>query len=51
VGLTFVAYNLRRLINIIDKSLFKRFLAELVTLLILKTTVLKAFKAEIYLRV
>ncbi len=51
VGLMFVAYNLRRLINIIDKNLFKRFLAELVMLLLLKTTALKVFKAEIKHRI
>ena len=51
VGLMFVAYNLRRLINIIDKNLFKRFLAQLVMLLSPKTTVLKVFKAEIKHRV
>jgi hypothetical protein len=51
VGLMFVAYNLRRLINIIDKNLFKKFLAELVMSLLLKTTVLKVFKAEIKHRI
>ena len=30
VGFMFIAYNLRRLMNIIDKSEFKRFLQELV---------------------
>jgi hypothetical protein len=51
VGLMFVAYNLRRLINIIDKNLFKKFLAELVMSISLKTTVLKVFKAEIKHRI
>jgi len=31
VGLMFTAYNLRRLMNIIDKNLFKKFLKELVS--------------------
>lgn len=31
VGLMFTAYNLRRLINIIDKNTFKKFLKELVS--------------------
>jgi hypothetical protein len=43
----FVAYNLRRLINIIDMNLFKKFLAELVMLLCLKTAFLKVIKAAI----
>jgi len=47
VGLMFVAYNLRRLINSIDKNLFKKFLAGLVPLLLAKTAVLKVFKAKI----
>jgi len=51
VGLMFVAYNLRRLINIIDKNLFKKFLAELAMLLSVKTAVLKVFNAEIKHRV
>ena len=29
VGLMFVAYNLRRIMNILDKNIFKKFLAEL----------------------
>ena len=51
VGLMFVAYNLRRLMNIIDKNVFKKFLADLVALFLPKTTVLKVFKAEIKHRV
>ena len=51
VGLMFVAYNLRRLMNIIDKNQFKRFLADLVALFLPKTTVLKVIKAEIKHRV
>jgi len=45
VGLIFVAYNLRRLINIIDNNLFKKFLAELALLLSLKSVFLKVFRA------
>ena len=29
VGLMFVAYNLRRIMNILDKNIFKKFLKEL----------------------
>lgn len=47
VGLMFVAYNLRRLINIIDKDLFKKFLAELVLLFLPKTLLVKVFRAKI----
>ncbi|MBK8712109.1 MAG: hypothetical protein IPL97_09600 [Niastella sp.] len=36
VGLMFVAYNLRRLMNIIDKNSFQKFLKELVLLFSLK---------------
>ena len=32
VGLMFVAYNLRRMMNILDKNIFKKFLKELVFL-------------------
>jgi len=31
VGLIFIAYNLRRLMNIIDRNLFKKFLGEFVS--------------------
>lgn len=37
VGFMFVAYNLRRLMNIIDKNEFKKFLQQLVTLFFRKT--------------
>ena len=47
VGLMFVAYNLRRLINIIGKDLFKKFLAELVVLFLPLRTLLKTFSAII----
>lgn len=50
VGLMFVAYNLRRLINIIDKGVFKKFLAELSLLFLRGTTFLNAFKTEISYR-
>ena len=42
VGLMFVAYNLRRLLNIIDKNVFMKFLQELVLLLNRKKAGLKA---------
>jgi hypothetical protein len=45
VGFMFVAYNLRRLMNIIDKNLLTRFLKELVPLFFLKTNLLKAIRA------
>ena len=38
VGLMFVAFNLRRLMNIIDKNSFKKFLKELVPVVFLKTS-------------
>jgi hypothetical protein len=41
VGLMFVAYNLSRLVNIIDKNVFMKFLQELVLLLKRKTTPVK----------
>jgi transposase len=49
VGLMFVAYNLRRLMNIIDKNTFKKFLSELALLLTAKKTLSKAYKAKIKL--
>ncbi|MEO7482298.1 MAG: IS1182 family transposase [Ferruginibacter sp.] len=45
VGLMFVAYNLRRLMNIIDKNAFQKFLKELVCLFSQKTSLLNAFKS------
>lgn len=44
VGLMFVAYNLRRLINIVDKNVFKRFLKELVLFVFEKRASIKATK-------
>jgi transposase len=41
VGLMFTAFNLRRLINIIDKNLFKQFLKELAPLFFAKTFLTK----------
>jgi len=41
VGLMFVAFNLRRLMNIIDKNEFKKFLQELAFLFLTKWTSLK----------
>jgi len=46
VGLMFVAYNLRRLINIIDTSLFKKFLQELTFLL---TAIWMHIKPDIFI--
>jgi hypothetical protein len=41
VGLMFTALNLRRLINIIDKNVFKKFLRELALLFVAKIVSLK----------
>ena len=43
VGLMIVAFNLRRLMNIIDKKLFQKFLQELALLFSAKMTLLIAF--------
>jgi len=43
VGLMFTAFNLRRLINIIDKNVFKQFLQELAYLFFAKPIPTKAF--------
>jgi transposase len=45
VGLMFTAFNLRRLINIIDKNAFKQFLRELASLFFAKLTSLQLFAA------
>ena len=45
VGLMFVAYNLRRLMNILGKNDFEKFLRELGFLFFLKTTSVKVNKA------
>jgi hypothetical protein len=45
VGLMFVAYNLRRLMNIIGKDLLTKFLAELVLLFLPPGTLVKTFSA------
>jgi transposase len=45
VGLMFTALNLRRLINILDKNAFKKFLGELASLLFVTTIALKPFSA------
>jgi transposase len=47
VGLMFTALNLRRLMNIIDKDLFKKFLKELVRLFFVKASKLKPFLEQI----
>ena len=44
VGLMFVAFNLRRLMNIIDKTMLTKFLKELVSLFFQKTALLKAIR-------
>jgi len=43
VGLMFIALNLRRLMNILDKNVLTKFLRELATLFIAKTLLTKAF--------
>ncbi len=45
VGFMFTALNLRRLMNIIDKNVFKKFLSELASLFYYKTPSLKSFGA------
>jgi len=45
VGFMFVAYNIRRLMNIIGKDQLKKFLAELVLLFLIPGTLLKTFSA------
>lgn len=45
IGLMFTAFNLRRLINIIDKNGFKQFLKELASLYFVKTTSLQLCRA------
>jgi len=47
VGLMFTAINLRRIMNIVDKNVFKKFLEELGFLLFEKTTFIKAFTFKI----
>jgi hypothetical protein len=47
VGLMFVAYNLRRLINIIDRTTFSKFLQELLSILLRKFLPLKRFISKI----
>ena len=42
VGLMFIAFNLRRLMNIIDKNAFKKFLKDFVPLFFVKTSMLNA---------
>lgn len=47
VGFMFIAYNLRRLMNIIDKNLLKKFLEELAILFTIIVTSLKAIGFKI----
>lgn len=47
VGLMFVAFNLRRLMNIIDKNVFKKFLEELAFLFLEILTLPKVFRMYI----
>ena len=51
VGLMFTAFNLRRLINIIDKNAFKKFLRELTSLFFDIMTSLKLFSAPTRLQI
>lgn len=51
VGLMFTALNLRRLMNIIDKNVLKKFLRELASLFFTKRASLKLFSALTPLRV
>ena len=46
VGFKFIEYNLRRLMNIIDKNAFIKFLQELVFLFLRKKTLHKRFIVE-----
>lgn len=46
-GFMFVAYNLRRLINIIDRTMFTKFLQELLPILLRKILPLKRFISKI----
>lgn len=46
VGLMFTALNLRRLMNILDKNAFKKFLEELASLFLTHTALLKPFWAS-----
>jgi transposase len=50
VGFMFVAYNLRRLMNIIDKNRLTKFLKELVTLFFPKTGLLKRIRTVLCLQ-
>lgn len=47
VGLMFVAFNLRRLMNIIDKNMFKKFLQELAFLFLKIIAPPKVFRSHI----
>ena len=46
IGLVFTALNLRRLMNIIDKNIFKKFLGELASLFFVKPALLNPFLAS-----
>lgn len=48
VGLMFTAFNLRRLMNIIDKNAFKKFLSELASLCFAKTALLHPFSTPTF---
>jgi hypothetical protein len=45
----FTAFNLRRLMNIIDKNAFKKFLAGLASTYFAKTALLKPFSALLFI--
>jgi len=49
VGLMFTAFNLRRLMNIIDKNAFKKFLAQLASSYFTKTALLKLISALLFI--
>lgn len=49
VGLIFIAYNLRRLLNIIDKNVFKKYLQKLVQYFFTTTTLHKLYISKIRL--
>jgi hypothetical protein len=46
VGMMFTAYNLRRLMNIVDKNALKQYFSELASLWFAKTTSVKSFSAS-----
>ena len=47
VGLMLVAYNLRRIFNLVDKEILKKFLRELALLFLAKRLFLDSFRAHL----